>query len=353
MNFEELRSRFPGTQKPNGPNGILVLCPAHADSEPSLAISRGNGSGPLLNCFGGCDTKDVLAAVGLDWQDILPPRDVPLRRKNDIRKPLPVAALRTSPKITRWPIREITGEIIAVHVRRDLPDGKKFHWERPDGTKGLGGTKTEELPLYGIDKLADANITSPVFLVEGEKAADALLANRYAGIGTVTGSSNTPGDDALRPLLGREIYLWPDADEVGRRHFQRIGEALLRLGARSVSVISWAGAPEKGDAADFFGMEMEAVTDEFQALMEDAQPFTAAGGTEEPLAGATIEDFRPTDLWNGRLFAHLHRDKVRYCEKIGGWIFFNGLRWTRSEAGEVERLAKEIPRFMYEMAAAE
>jgi putative DNA primase/helicase len=67
----------------------------------------------------------------------------------------------------------------------------------------------------------------------------------------------------------------------------------------------------------------------------------------------TLEDFRGTDLWNARHFVHLHSNKVRYCERRGGWYYFDGKRWTRSEAGEVERLAKGTVRQMYEMAALE
>ncbi len=66
-----------------------------------------------------------------------------------------------------------------------------------------------------------------------------------------------------------------------------------------------------------------------------------------------MEEFRPTDLWNARLFVRLHGGKVRYCEKLGGWHVFDGKRWKRSESGEVERLAKDTVRQMYEMAALE
>jgi hypothetical protein len=33
----------------------------------------------LIHCFAGCPTEDVLTAVGLTWQDVLPPRE-PQRR---------------------------------------------------------------------------------------------------------------------------------------------------------------------------------------------------------------------------------------------------------------------------------
>ena len=37
----------------------MCLCPAHADSTPSLSIRQGD-RGILVTCFAGCDREDVL-----------------------------------------------------------------------------------------------------------------------------------------------------------------------------------------------------------------------------------------------------------------------------------------------------
>jgi len=78
-------------------------------------------------------------------------------------------------------------------------------------------------------------------------------------------------------------------------------------------------------------------------------------GVEDPAGAqeAALEALRPTDLWNATMFVLLHGDKVRYCDRLGGWFFFSGKRWERAQGGEVERLAKETIRRMYEMAALE
>lgn len=84
----------------------------------------------------------------------------------------------------------------------------------------------------------------------------------------------------------------------------------------------------------------------------DARKAGAASvGKLPPEAGS--EPFRATDLWNAGLFCNLHCDKVRFCERMGGWFHYDGKRWGRAENGEVERLAKEIPLVMYRMAAEE
>ena len=45
-------------------------CPAHDDRHPSLSITEAEDGRVLFNCFAGCDRRDVLAALGLDWPDL-------------------------------------------------------------------------------------------------------------------------------------------------------------------------------------------------------------------------------------------------------------------------------------------
>jgi putative DNA primase/helicase len=262
MTFDEILDHFPGPRKEDGNGGWMVTCPCHVDTTPSLHISPGNGAGPLFYDFGGCKMDDILTEVGLGWNDILP-----------TYKPAPRRRLRVKRDI-RYKIRNENGQLVAVHVRKDQPGGKVVWWEQPNGTRGLEGIKLVDLPLYGVERLVDALDEEPVIVTEGEKATDAASSKGLFAVGTVTGSNGTPGDDALRPLLDRPVYLWPDNDDVGRAHMQRIGAALLRLGHRNVRTIDWTFAPDKGDAADFF--QRKGAWKIFHALLETAEPFEEA-----------------------------------------------------------------------------
>ena len=56
--------------KKSGRGKYLARCPAHPDKNASLAIAEGK-VGILVKCMShGCDTKDVLAAVGLGYRDL-------------------------------------------------------------------------------------------------------------------------------------------------------------------------------------------------------------------------------------------------------------------------------------------
>lgn len=64
--------------EPAGPRrsgaGYVARCPAHDDRAPSLSISAADDGRILLHCWAGCETVDVLAALGLTWHDLYPNR---------------------------------------------------------------------------------------------------------------------------------------------------------------------------------------------------------------------------------------------------------------------------------------
>lgn len=209
--------------------GFSAACPAHEDKHNSLSITEEDNK-ILVKCYTGCTTEQIVSALGIDMKDLF----------TDTSEHL---------KETRWPIRNKAGELIAEHVRYDKDGKKTFAWYR-DGKKGLGDIKTADLPLYGIDKV---NGNDCVIICEGEKAADALIARGYQAVGTVSGASSCPSLDSLMDLVDIEnIYLWPDNDEPGRKHMDNLAGKLIELGKKP-SLITWAEAPSKGDAADYMG----------------------------------------------------------------------------------------------------
>jgi putative DNA primase/helicase len=212
---------------------------------------------------------------------------------------------------TRYAVVDANGALAAIHCRRDPPGRDKvIWWEQPDGTKGLGGRKPTELPLYQADLLVEAPPGRVVFVTEGEKAADALVSLGLHAVGTVTGADTIPCDDALRDLIGFNVVLWPDNDAKGRHHMHRIAQRLLALGAseHDTRTLVWPDAPDKGDAADFVaaGLGVEALRTLYGAAT------ASAIGVVAPSPGVVVRRLSDVQaetvhwLWRGRIpFAKL------------------------------------------------
>lgn len=168
-------------------------------------------------------------------------------------------------------IRNLSGELIAEHVRVVLPDGKKnMYWQVPGMPQGgLCGMSTPDLPLYGSERLARLAVGASVAVTEGEKATEALWSLGVNAVGTVTGASSTPGEDALAVLLPFDVVLWPDHDEAGDAHMTRVAATLLRLGG-GARRLTW-GTEKGDDAADFVVRGGTRVTADL--LMQAATPW--------------------------------------------------------------------------------
>lgn len=250
-------------------SGYEARCPAHEDRHRSLSIGLGDDGRVLLDCHTGCSTDNVLAAMGLDWADLF--------EKSQTGNP-----------VRRFRLVDSAGHVVAEHVREDVPgDGKKIHWER-NGKPGLNGTAVVDLPLYRAHTVAD--MAGPIVLCEGEKAAQALADIGVAAVATVTGADQTPSDNVLSVLQGKEVWLWPDNDQPGREHMARIA---LKLKPQP-KWINWKAAPAKGDAADY----------------------VAAGGTAKALESLVVQTVVVRTLpriWRGDELATATFDAVRWA----------------------------------------
>jgi hypothetical protein len=59
--------------KPHGPQYKFISpCPGHDDTNASLSVGVGADGRALLFCHRGCETRDIVEALGLDWGDLFP-----------------------------------------------------------------------------------------------------------------------------------------------------------------------------------------------------------------------------------------------------------------------------------------
>ena len=55
-----------------GHGKYVACCPAHDDRSPSLSLKDCGDGRILIYCFAGCETEDVLSALGLTFADLMP-----------------------------------------------------------------------------------------------------------------------------------------------------------------------------------------------------------------------------------------------------------------------------------------
>ena len=90
--IDRLLSRLESVRKAG--TGYTAKCPAHSDRSASLGVSEAEAGKVLVHCFAGCETADVMAAVGLTLADLFPAR---LRASTpDERRAARLGALRAN-----------------------------------------------------------------------------------------------------------------------------------------------------------------------------------------------------------------------------------------------------------------
>ncbi len=156
----------------------------------------------------------------------------------------------------------------AYQVCRMYP--KTFRQRRPDGSGGyiykMDGV--EPLP-YNLPAIIQ-NPGQPVFVVEGEKCADALI---EAGLLATTnhGGSGKWLDAHSAHLAGRSVIVMPDNDQAGRTHADKVIASLWGVADR-IKRVELPGLPDKGDVADFLGNH---TLDEVMDIVRSAPVVTA------------------------------------------------------------------------------
>ena len=127
-------------------------------------------------------------------------------------------------------------------------------------------------PLYGLDRLA-AQPGALVLVSEGPKKADAAreLFDNVVGIAWMGGAKGYPKCD-WKPLKGRDVVIWPDADAIGLDAAFGVAQTCLDIGATSVRVVDLPeGVPQGWDLYD----ALQDGTDlDLAAMVASAKPFT-------------------------------------------------------------------------------
>jgi putative DNA primase/helicase len=238
-------------------------CPAHEDRSPSLSIKEGHGGRVLLRCHAGCTTEAIVAALGLTMADLFPaelraertsgPADARVERAPGHDNG--ALAPRGQPVLVQtYDYTDEHGTLLFQACRMREADGRKSfrqrrrHPEQPG--EWLHKLDDTRRVLYRLPEVLEAvALGRPVFVVEGEKDADALADAGYCATTSPMGAGKW-SDAYAEPLAGADVVILPDNDEPGRLHAGQVAASCLAVGAR-VRVVALPGLPPKGDVSDW------------------------------------------------------------------------------------------------------
>jgi len=158
--------------------------------------------------------------------------------------PAPMMHPRHGQPAGRWAYVDAAGVVCFYHDRYE-PAGERKQFARLSLWRMGSGrlvwkwkAPSEPRPLLGLDRLA-ALPEAVVVVTEGEKARDAaaLLLPDAVVMAWAGGAQAVDKADWL-PLAGRVVWLWPDADEPGRKAMQKVAKRLSEVGAGNVSAVN-------------------------------------------------------------------------------------------------------------------
>lgn len=279
-------------------SGWESRCPSHRDQRASLSIGE-NGSGrTLLNCHAGCQFTSIVRSLGLSPMALRGGTNGHARPLSAPTYATPEdAAAALSAKMgapsARWPYY-LGDRLVGVVIRWDGQSGKTIRPVslRPDGSWAIEAMPTPR-PLYRLPELSKAPRGSTVFVVEGERCADAA-----GGLGliatTSAGGSAAAAKSDWTPLAGRDAVILPDNDGPGEAYANAVAARLLELGCR-VRIVRLPGLPDGGDIVDFIELRDSHTSDEIReeitAMVDSAEPVAAAElpPTEAPSERPALE----------------------------------------------------------------
>ena len=164
---------------------------------------------------------------------------------------------------------------------------KHFLQRKPDGAGGWDwSTKDLELVIYRLPDVIEAvQRGETVYVVEGEKAADRLVALGFCATCSPGGAGKWR-DEYTPSLAGADVVVLPDNDDRGRDHVAMVTRALQGT-AQRVRLLELPNLPFKGDAWDW--IEAGGTRRGFAELVRQGRDYDGQQPLEA-LADPTIDD---------------------------------------------------------------
>lgn len=195
----------------------LASSPLRADKHPSMALYEKPDGTVFIKDFGGGETEDILAALGLEFADLFPNR-VPKNTGINLNQPDAIYSYRNAQgvevcQVLRFEIID-NGLPVKTFRQRHMFNGK-WVWKAPP-----------QPPLYRLPDLLGAHPDLWVFIPEGEKDVDNLYDVGLVATTNIGGSNRQWTDDYVQMLAGRMVCLLADNDKPGLERVRRLAAQL-------------------------------------------------------------------------------------------------------------------------------
>ena len=269
MQAEQIAKTLGNAKKANGQWVASCPVPSHGkgngDKNPSLSIDINDEGKPLFHCHGGCSQEDVFHTIRA--LNLLPEL---------LDKPDPLANIRPIPRNIleqEWAYQDEDRQTVFVKQRYKIGEtGKTYRLYKvdPDGRKHptLGDAR---IVPYNLPALLDAKTAGRnVFLVEGEKAADAIKSIGMIATTAHTGAGSWPAA-ITEYFAGAQVIIVPDNDVPGWQYAYKAAEAILPI-VKSLKVVDLGLQGQGDDAFEF--IEAGGGRAELVALVKAAVPIT-------------------------------------------------------------------------------
>ena len=277
MQAEQIAKTLGNAKKANGQWVASCPVPGHGkgngDRNPSLSIDINDDGKPLFHCHGGCSQEDVFQTI----------RELHLLPEL-MERPDPLANIKPIPRNVleqEWQYQDEDRTTVFVKQRYKVGEtGKTYRLYKVDADgrrhPSLGDAR---IVPYNLPQLLDAKTAGRnIFLVEGEKAADAITSIGMIATTAHTGAGSWP-EAITEYFAGAQVIILPDNDTPGWQYAHKAVQAILPI-AKSVKVVDLGLQGQGDDAYEF--IEAGAGRDKLVALVKAAQILTSVDQVTMP-----------------------------------------------------------------------
>ena len=363
MQFQDILDRFTGVTAEQ--DGFVAVCPSHADSHPSLRITTSNRK-VLIKCRAGCQTADVIAAVGLSWSDLSnvegsadlveevgPLTDEHIAQATAFVTDNPLSGAAETYAKARFgvdgplaaqlqlgayrgvdgterlvvPFADPAGRILGWQGRALDPEAR-IRWLGPKNPQGAAWSK--------IGYFAGGNGIDEVIVTEGPGDALTVAAAGYDSIAVRGAAQDHIAGQIAEWTTGRRVIVIGDGDQAGKSFSGRLAAALIGLGVDATVMPMRAGS----DLADWYGESPATFRADFIRHVGKTDRINQA----QAMSMERDEDVFPlSDLGNARYVewsARVRETPIRFCPQIG-WLISDRGVWQADQLNAVRAIVQE------------